>query len=408
MDCIKSNIIYADILSSKPELRSSEQNIRFKTIFGGALTIISTILIICAGISFGLNLFQRKNSSITYNVLPADQSTKADFGKYPFMVALLDNGLKLLEDEDRYYTFYSEVWNFIPNNSSGSIVMDLVRVPIKTERCDLEKHFGEYKEAFRHVPYLAHHYCLVPGQNITTFGLYGSTVDYNFVDHWISTCVNDTKLNRTNCFPSEKSKARLVNTYISYVFLDYSIDHSDTNQPIKLNLRSEILPVSSTIYKRIFFYQRPVLYTTDYGYVFEDFQDISFYQTLDSKENVDLRPQGTVPGSFALISVMMDKYNNFYFRKYYKIQNFLADVGGIVKGLLLISGFVNYLFSEEFFYVDLVNSLYHVDVSMNGSKNKDDVYNKNLSSFPLQNYAQQNMSAIKRIPFNDFKFRYGH
>jgi len=168
------------------------------------------------------------------------------------------------------------------------------------------------------------------------------------------------------------------------------------------------LPVSSTIYKRIFFYQRPVLYTTDYGYVFEDFQDISFYQTLDSKENVDLRPQGTVPGSFALISVMMDKYNNFYFRKYYKIQNFLADVGGIVKGLLLISGFVNYLFSEEFFYVDLVNSLYHVDVSMNGSKNKDDVYNKNLSSFPLQNYAQQNMSAIKRIPFNDFKFRYGH
>ena len=288
--------------------------------------------------------------------------------------------------------------------------MDLVRVPILTERCDLEKHFGEYKEYFRHVPYLNHHFCLIPGQNITTYGLYGSTANYNFVDHWISTCVNDTKLNRTNCFPTEKSKARLVNTYISYVFLDYSIDHNDILNPVKVNLRSEILPVSSTIYKRIFFYQRPVTYTTDYGLVFEDFQDIKFYQTLDSKENVDLRPQGTVPGSFALISVMMDKYNNFYMRKYSKIQSFLADVGGLVKGLLLISSLLNYLVSEEFYYVDLVNSLYMVEVipwrSKSAKENEGFVYNYNMSSFNLQHLVQQNISAIKRIPFHDFKFKY--
>jgi len=378
MNFLKVNIIEADILSSKPDLRCSEANTRFKTIYGGTLIILSTLLILGASISFGVDLIKRKNSSISYNLLPATDATKAEIGNFPFMVALLDNGLKLLEDEDRYYYFLSEIWNFVPDNSTGAIVMNLKRVPIKTERCDIDKHFGQYKEHFKNVPYLNHHYCIVPGQNITTFGLYGSTKDYNFVDHWISTCVNDTKVNRTNCYPTEKSKARLVNTYISYLFLDYSIDHNDITNPVKVMLRSEILPVSSSIYKRIFFYQRPVEYTTDYGFIFEDVRMVKFYQTLDSKENVDLRPQGTVPGSFALISVMMDKYNNFYSRKYSKIQNFLADIGGLIKGLIIISTFINYLISEEFYYVDLVNCLYKVDI-ISQNKMKQNNYYNNLS-----------------------------
>jgi len=252
------------------------------------------------------------------------------------------------------------------------------------------------------VPYLNHHYCIVPGQNITTYGLYGSTKDYNFVDHWISTCVNDTKVNRNNCFPKEKSKARLVNTYISYVFLDYSIDHNDIANPAKILLRSEILPVSSSIYKRIFFYQRIVEYRTDFGFVFQDEGKVKFYQTLDSKENVDLRPEGTVPGSFALISVMMDKYNNFYSRKYSKIQNFLADIGGLVKGLIMIFKFLNYLISGEFYYLDLVNSLYKVDIisrnRMIKKKNNSDFNNVNLKNEEHQNSLNVNKKiTVKAI-----------
>jgi len=61
------------------------------------------------------------------------------------MIALLDNGLKLLDDEDRYYSFLSETWNFIPDNTTGDIIMKLKRVPIRTEKCDINKHFGEYQ-----------------------------------------------------------------------------------------------------------------------------------------------------------------------------------------------------------------------------------------------------------------------
>ena len=359
-------ITVADILSSKPELRTSERFERFKTVYGGALTILMTALIIGASVSFGIEFLERKNSIITYNKIPADETNQAEIGDFPYMVALLDNGLKLLEDEDRWYSFLSETWDFYPkNSSSGQIEMGLKRIKINTERCNIDKHFGKYKELFKDVPYLEHHYCLIPGQNVTAYGLYGSTKPNNFIDHWISTCVNDTALNRTNCHSREESKARLVNTYISYVFLDIAIDHNDIQNPIKVILRSEILPVSSSIYKRIFFYLSSISYKTDYGFIFEDMKEEKVFQVSDSKENVDLRPEGTVPGSFALITVLMAKYNNFYFRKYYKGQNFLADMGGIIKGLLLIGTFLNYLISEEFYFINLIESLYPVDIVKN-------------------------------------------
>lgn len=393
---MKNLITAADILSNKPQLRNNQIYLRFKTIFGGALTIIMTILIIAASISFGIDLLERKNSTITYNLLPATDKSKAQIGQFPYMVALLDNGLKLLPEDDRWYGFLSESWDFYPKTVNGSTEMLLKRTIIETERCDLDKHFGEWRDLFKDVPYLEHHYCLVPGQNITVYGLYGSTKPNNFIDHWISTCVNNTELNKTNCYSREESKARLVNTYLSYVFLDTTIDHNDIQNPVKYILRSEILPVSSSIYKRIFFYLRNISYKTDYGFIFQDIREEKIFQVSDSKENVDLRPEGTVPGSFALISVLMDKYNNFYFRKYYKGQNFLADMGGIIKGLLIIGTFINFLISEEFYFIDLIESMYGVNIISESERKKRKLYKEEfMKSFNSdQNLVISNLNNL--------------
>lgn len=116
----------ADILSNKPELRNNQKFLRFKTIYGGSLTIIMTILIIAASISFGIDLLERKNSQITYNLLPANETNSAEIGQFPYMVALLDNGLKLLPEDDRWYGFLSESWDFYPKETKeGSIEMGL-------------------------------------------------------------------------------------------------------------------------------------------------------------------------------------------------------------------------------------------------------------------------------------------
>jgi hypothetical protein len=162
---IKNFVIIKDFISEKPQflLNNSE---RSKTIYGGLLSIVCLVLISIAICKFGLDMITRANSTMTYNQVPVN-NVSYNYGQFPFMVARLDNGLKLIENEDRYYYFLADIWNFSPDNSTGQIVMNLNRQRIQTEKCDLNKHFGKYKDFFKDVPYLTHHYCAIPGQNIT-------------------------------------------------------------------------------------------------------------------------------------------------------------------------------------------------------------------------------------------------
>jgi hypothetical protein len=345
-----------DFISKCPQILINKQT-RFKTVFGG---ILSTLTFICISISiivFMSQMFGRKTSTLSYNKMP-EKDAKYNYAQFPFMVALLDTGLKLLEDEDRYYTFYAELWDFAPDNKTGDTVMSVTKRHIVTEKCDIDKHFGEYKEYYKNVPYLKHHHCAVPGQNITLHGLYGSIEPNNFFNLWISTCVNDTELNRTNCYSKEKSVARMINTYISYQYLEYYIDHTNVTQPGQLILRSEILPVSSTIYKRDFIYMRNINYMTDMDYIFSSKIKQNYTQMSNFKETVDLRPQGNIPGSFALISLMMDNYSDFYERRFTKFQEVLANLGGLFKGLVTISYLLNWFFFDELYYIELISGLF--------------------------------------------------
>jgi hypothetical protein len=355
-----------DIVSEKPQILLN-RSFRSKTIYGGCLSLVPLLCIIVATSVFVFQMFTHANGSLTYNKVPSN-STTYNYGQFPFMVALLDNGLKLINDEDRYYYFLADIWNFAPDNSTGSVVMNLTRVPVKTEKCNIDVHFGEYRDFFKDVPYLEHHYCAVPGQNITLYGVYGSIQPYNFLDFWISTCVNDTSVNRTNCRSREESKARLVNTYISYQSLQYYIDHSNINNPGQLILNSQILPVSSTIYKRDFFYVRNVNYYSDFDYIFSNSKLQTYSLTSEFRETADLRPEGTVPGSFALISILMDSSFDQYNRSFTKFQQVLANVGGLFKGLIILTYFVNYIFFEELYYQTIISSIFK---SEHNSENRD-------------------------------------
>lgn len=389
MNHIKNFISATDFISEKPQILLNK-SVRSKTIYGGLFSIICITLILFAIITFAIGLIQRKNSTLSYNKVPT-QNSVYNFGKYPIMIALLDNGLKLIEEEDRYYYFLADIWSFTPNNSTGSVVMQLDRKAIQAEKCVLDKHFGEYKDYFKDVPYLEHHYCFAPGQNITLYGIYGSIKPYNFLDLWISTCVNDTSLNRTDCYSRETSQKRLVNTYISYQFLTNFIDHSNLDLPGGLILQSEILPVSSTIYKRDFFYHRNINYFTDFDFIFSSENLQTYNQMVQFRETADLRPQGTVPGSFALISVLMDNSYDEYKRRFTKFQEVLANLGGLFKGICTIAYLLNYFFFDELYYINIMSGIFKKDtlkapgIEVNNHKDKDVSLKLKLSSLKLNN-----------------------
>jgi hypothetical protein len=127
--------------------------------------------------------------------------------------------------------------------------------------------------------------------------------------------------------------------------------------PGQLILKSEILPVSSTIYERDFFYIKNINYYTDLDYLFSSSKLQTYQKVSNFRETSDLRPQGTVPGSFALISIMMDSQVDQYERRFTKFQEVLANIGGLFKGICIIALIINYVFFNELFYLNLISSI---------------------------------------------------
>jgi hypothetical protein len=183
------------------------------------------------------------------------------------------------------------------------------------------------------------------------------------------------------------------NTYISFQTLEYYIDHSNITNPGQLVLRSEILPVSSTIFKRDFIYMRNINYITDMDYLFSSQNEQDYTQVTNIKETVDLRIEGNVPGSFALLSVMMDNYIVNYERRFTKFQEVLANLGGLFKGLVTIVYILNYLLFKELYYFEIIMGIFK-----NNEKNQDmEKIIKPFVNLPKTNNSESKLVFNQRI-----------
>jgi hypothetical protein len=106
---------------------------------------------------------------------------------------------------------------------------------------------------------------------------------------------------------------------------------------------------------------------TDTGFIVEGKNTTEFYslneiQTLDT---LDIDEETGALVTFEIYS--SNKYTNYY-RKYIKIPEILASVGGLINVSIIVFGFVNLPFSRVNKYIYAINNL--VDVENLNSENK--------------------------------------
>jgi hypothetical protein len=380
---MKDFIKYFDFLSMKPNMKINKEE-RLKSFPFGFMSLLAYLIVVGLGIYFVNQLLSRSESTITSNDIP-DMSQKINLSDLPYTIALRSNlGTPLSDD---IYSLKSEIWKFsLIKNSKGEEELGLERIVVKHEKCDINKHFGKYSYLFNNLPYLSSSYCPIPGiNNITLKSVYGAN-DMIFLQHYFSRCLNDTKQNRTNCSQKELVEERLESAFITYNFLEYSIDHKNISSPGSLLMRQEVIPASSTIYSRTWYYISNILYTTDMGYIFEDLQSVKYFQVSRYIQTYSLLNSGTVSGSFAVVTMSMYNKSYSFKRSYMKFQNFLANIGGVVKGVVLVIQIISYHFCLENYNFYLISSLFNIGKDINPSqpreiKNSEIVINSQIHIF---------------------------
>lgn len=265
------------------------------------------------------------------------------------------------------------------------------------EKCNIDKHFGNYRYLFENQTDLDTFVCpdfaSLPEDSL--YGLYGDTEPYSFYNFAIRPCVDE--LDGDICYNSTYIKSFLNQVFLDVRTVDFSVANFNTI-PYFPVARGDRFTVSQSIFRRIWMKYKSIDYNSDIGYVFSENIQNSFHQLGEFSSDVDMRDQKTnvTPYTFLWLTLINSNQKSFYYRSYLKAQTMFANVGGIIKLIFLIANVLNFTISKKLYYSLLINKIQGPSIclhkigafnerklSFQASQNNKNVSNNNTNFLPL-------------------------
>jgi hypothetical protein len=353
---MKELILKSDILGPNPSLKI-HKNKRHSSIPGGIISILAFFLILTVAIYFIERMLSRSDKTITFNVFPTE-SQSFDFSKVPIIFIFTDYLGFPLKNVEKYFRTYVATWDIKQNNNT------IITTPtfLKFEKCDINKHFSsEHKFFFENIPFLSDHICINPDQKFFLNNTFASIKGFSTFSIYLQICSNNTSQNKTNCYEESRIQRELSGMYFNIKFLEYSFNHSNIDSPGNLYLRSDAIPVSPSVYKKEIYTVKQVEYISDYGFIQESKDTKNYYYLSDNKESTDLSPDANSHRTFVYYQFTMDPKTESYTRIFMKAQTLLANIGGVIKGVLVSCEILTTIFLKELYYIDLISALFNIN-----------------------------------------------
>jgi hypothetical protein len=369
-----------DVLGT-PFQFTTQKKRKFKTTFGGFISIISFGILITFTMIFGRNFFYRENPQVISKVATPET--------YPPLIKLTGENLVLpwrIEDVNGV-TLNTDgliypIWtykHFEKNKATGDLETVSIR-QMKTEKCD--KNNANVKEFYNNYN-LTNFFCLNTNADEYLFGGYW---DADFIANLLLTinyCPEGKPYNeKNNCTNLSDLQKAFYSTayYFSIYYPSYSFDPDDLDFPLKIhyNLYSYRLDFQMQKIDRMYF--REGVVNDDKGWIVVDQTTYSEFGL--SKQTNDFilfdlnsyNKTGTM-SSFYSLFVYFDKNYEKFNRSYMKFQDLAAIVGGFMKIILVLAEVINYLINRHLRNEFLLNEIFefnsesdNVDISGNNKK----------------------------------------
>lgn len=325
------------------------------------LSILSFVVILGFAVFFLISLFGREVSIIS-KTQSKIRNPIMNFTGLPMILKVVDGGNLEVVDDPRFF----QMQVVFSKNHDGfweNQYPDL-------ERCDMNTHFNDHIDYFKQINNITSYYCI---KNLKNFNvaLYGTNGDlsngFGTIDIILNFCNNDTLLMQGmqgTCAPQYEIDKKLQSIFVSFGFLDYLVDNNNIERPVQLTLKTEFLPFSSTTFTRYFFEKRTLSYSTDMGYAFPDIKQIKAFQQDAKQVYVDLSvklikgDERTKEMKFGQISLFMNCNLDSYMRSFSKIQDTLANIGGIMNLMILIAYLVVNFVNKRMYFLKLANTFF--------------------------------------------------
>lgn len=337
-----------DILGVEATLFTNKNYSLYKNFFGGFLSIMVFLLIFSGTIFFIKEFINREQTNLIAGFVDDFSLINERFNSHPLMFRVSGNRGTLFPYG--YYFIKAEY-----NEYDVEISTTQNTTYLSIERCSFDKHLKEKEELFYQYKEIANeYYCINWGDIIFNLtGSYGVSSKYSYISIYFYDCYNEENPYQEQCMDKDLVDKGLMESYVDLVTITNKVDHQMTipNEEVLYKAR---IPVSSSVFKRIWLYCQAVSYTTDFGFLFKELTEDFFYKISGYNVDVDIR----VGFPFVYLTVVNNSEKLTYSRSHMKAPTFLANIGGIIKGLTLIGSVLNYAVSKNLNNLELMNTLY--------------------------------------------------
>jgi hypothetical protein len=350
-----------DLFGTEPKIKI-QSNEKYNTAFGGIVSIFFCIAALMGFIYFGQELIIRANPSVIvtnqYDADPDRFNLTSDKFNYIFAI----------EDQNSNYYYDPTIFGIrarlnvytAQTDEKGQPVIIYDHYYLRVELCNIDRHFPHFREQF--APLLVNSMmCIHPDDNplLRIQGIFGSPV-YTDLAVQVLSCVNGTLPNVFKsdvCAPQSVIDAKLAGGYFGAYVIDTIFDPTNYTHPETYVARNYYTTISKNFYKRFEIYFKNIDYITDSGLLLEDKQPKRYLMLDRTYEAFDFR---TNSDNFFAFVLRMSNNRDIYTRKYVKVQEILANMGGLIKGIILAVQILFFLFQRANYYFFLIEKLYTV------------------------------------------------
>lgn len=315
-----------DFFPYHPNL-STNSDYGVKTSFGGILSILLGVLTISALGAFGRDLVLKTNPVTTVSEIPNFTPTLNNSQIFLGLNTAYSGGIGIPE------------WERLITIKYGYIDVDGERTPPAlykfhdSENCvKTNEYFVNNLESMKSSisqDYKTYN-CPPKEFNYDVKGSYGAGKFLSW-DIRFSKCINSTS-NNFKCKSDEEIRTALRSFFGVIIISDHLVDPQNNSDPISIYYKSYILRLSSNISRQDTISFRIINFQSDEGFIMEDVsKKDSFHVYLKS---TDLFVDNN-PDYYLRLLISLEKSTLSIRRNYTKIQKVAADVGGIIKFLMI-------------------------------------------------------------------------
>ncbi len=373
---------------------------KFQNNLGGFMTILTFLMALAMILSFGKEIIVKQNPNIVNSVQTDSQRLNYSL-VLPFSVSVEEGRGGLIDDWYRYLTF-NATYRYSTLVPPDMMIENINQMNMTFCTSDM---FSKQVRGDFDFLLVNNTWCL--GYN-PLIGGYFNIDYYMYVQIELTFCVNSTA-NNNNCYPKDQIDAfvKKNNKMIAIYYQNFIFKPTNYNDPYDYYIKSYYHNIGFASCRRIDVEVMNQNITTDGGFFLSTF----YYhgeQSIDSIDTDYYVKQSPDDECLTKVNLMVSENNYIVSRSYMKIQDLLAQVGGLLGIVQMACGtIVGFAYTRRM-QEHIIHNLFKIDkeeilknepnlnnnkvISVSGTEDKN-----NIKEYAIQN----NLSNSNRLSATD-------